>query len=122
MRIDIAFHVPAEHRLHAGYWRHAGLQRCPVLQPSMIRDVDGGADAVQKDPMGATRIRPLKDGPVEVSGELSLVGAQGSESPVGESPVYLCRCGHSADKPFCDGSHKKAGFVADGWQRVSTRR
>jgi len=72
--------------------------------------------------MGTTRIRPLKDGPVEVSGDLVLVGADGSDTPIDESPVYLCRCGHSATKPFCDGSHKKAGFEAAGWQRVSTRR
>lgn len=72
--------------------------------------------------MTTTRIRPLKDGPVEVSGELTLVAPDGSEGPPDESPVYLCRCGRSTTKPFCDGSHKKAGFEADGWQRVSTRR
>lgn len=72
--------------------------------------------------MGSTRIRPLKDGPVEVRGDLVLVLPDGSDAPSTESPMYLCRCGHSATKPFCDGSHKKAGFEADGWQRVSTRR
>jgi CDGSH-type Zn-finger protein len=73
--------------------------------------------------MGTVRIRPLKDGPVEVGGDdLVLVDAAGAEHPADESPLYLCRCGKSADKPFCDGSHKKAGFEAAGWQRVSTRR
>ena len=36
--------------------------------------------------------------------------------------MALTGCGQSAEKPFCDGSHKKAGFEAPGWQRVSTRR
>ena len=72
--------------------------------------------------MATTRVRPLKDGPVEVGGDLVLVDAEGEEHAAEESPLYLCRCGHSADKPFCDGSHKKAGFEAPGWQRVSTRR
>lgn len=72
--------------------------------------------------MGPTRIRPLKDGPVEVAGDLVLVDPDGTDAPAAESPIYLCRCGRSATKPFCDGSHKKAGFEADGWQRASTRR
>jgi CDGSH-type Zn-finger protein len=72
--------------------------------------------------MGTTTIRPLKDGPVEVTGDLVLVAPDGSDAPALEAPIYLCRCGRSATKPFCDGSHKKSGFEADGWQRVSTRR
>lgn len=29
------------------------------------------------------------------------------------APVALCRCGHSKNKPYCDGSHKAAGFQAE---------
>ena len=29
------------------------------------------------------------------------------------SKAYLCRCGHSAKKPFCDGSHKRVGWTED---------
>ena len=39
------------------------------------------------------------------------VDAQGQAIPVQPGPhVALCRCGHSAKKPFCDGAHKTAGF------------
>ena len=44
-------------------------------------------------------------GPVAVRGDVDVKGfeAEGDE-------LYLCRCGASSNKPFCDGSHKAAGF------------
>ena len=60
--------------------------------------------------MAEVRIKALKNGPLEVSGAVEIVGPDGQPKPGGDDPVYLCRCGHSANKPFCDGSHKKAGF------------
>jgi CDGSH-type Zn-finger protein len=65
--------------------------------------------------MGQVQIKPLKDGPYQVSGTVELVGPDGQRTPGGEDPIFLCRCGHSASKPFCDGSHKRIGFRADGW-------
>jgi CDGSH-type Zn-finger protein len=53
----------------------------------------------------------LDDGPLEVVGPITLTteGGQVIEVPAGE-PVYLCRCGGSTDKPFCDETHSKIGF------------
>ena len=67
-------------------------------------------------------IRPLKNGPYEVAGAVDLVDPDGTAKAAPEDPIYLCRCGQSANKPFCDGTHKKVGFQAVGWERVSQRR
>lgn len=57
-------------------------------------------------------VRP--NGPYLVSGEVELV--DGAGNPVdtgGKTTIALCRCGHSSNKPFCDGSHAVAEFRAD---------
>ncbi len=61
--------------------------------------------------MGEVTVQPLKNGPLLVKGPIQLLDAQGKPMtvPPGQ-PIALCRCGHSASKPFCDGSHQKAGF------------
>lgn len=55
------------------------------------------------------RIRVTKDGPLLVDGPCSLHGSDGLEL-AGHGPYALCRCGKSAKKPFCDGTHLKIGF------------
>jgi CDGSH iron-sulfur domain-containing protein 3 len=60
--------------------------------------------------MAEVRIRTLKDGPYEVKGTVQLVDAARADFKLTEDPIYLCRCGHSGNKPFCDGSHKTSGF------------
>lgn len=57
-------------------------------------------------------ITPLTDGPLEVKGAVRVNASDGTEIREADS-VYLCRCGASEKKPYCDGSHKKAGFVSD---------
>jgi CDGSH-type Zn-finger protein len=58
------------------------------------------------------KIQPLPNGPLKVEGDFSIVKADGSVIEHKGEQAHLCRCGHSANKPFCDGSHKKAEFVA----------
>ena len=58
----------------------------------------------------AATVTPLSNGPLMVKGEVEVVYAQGKQMPAKGDPIYLCRCGASGAKPFCDGSHKKIGF------------
>ena len=64
--------------------------------------------------MGDVEIKVRENGPYKVTGPVRIVDAEGREYvlPQGSS-VILCRCGHSATKPFCDTSHKRLGFVAE---------
>ncbi len=46
--------------------------------------------------------------------EIRVVDADGKAFDLqGKTAFSLCRCGHSANKPFCDGSHKTVDFQAD---------
>jgi CDGSH-type Zn-finger protein/uncharacterized Fe-S cluster protein YjdI len=61
---------------------------------------------------GPLEIQPAPDGPLIVSGNFSMVTGAGRKAWCGKKAA-LCRCGASKNKPFCDGSHKPAGFKAD---------
>lgn len=54
-------------------------------------------------------ITVTKDGPLEVRGDIEIVHAGGAPIARGNE-FWLCRCGESATKPFCDGSHARVGF------------
>lgn len=58
---------------------------------------------------GPLKIRPIPDGSLEFDGAVTLRAGSGRAAWSGEK-VYLCRCGASKNKPFCDGSHKAVGF------------
>jgi CDGSH-type Zn-finger protein len=60
-----------------------------------------------------TTIKVLQNGPLQVDGaDVSLVDWNGAAYTVAKHPFYLCRCGASTNKPFCDGTHTKIGFKA----------
>jgi CDGSH-type Zn-finger protein len=58
-------------------------------------------------------IVPTINGPYEVHGELEIVAADG-RLLARKTEAWLCRCGQSASKPYCDGSHERVGFRDDG--------
>ncbi|MBN8279936.1 MAG: CDGSH iron-sulfur domain-containing protein [Gammaproteobacteria bacterium] len=70
--------------------------------------VDSQALAVRD---GSVAVVPIPNGPLQVKGPLEVVSGTGRTiNRVQET--YLCRCGASGNKPYCDGSHKAAGFTA----------
>ena len=61
--------------------------------------------------MADVTITVTDKGPSRVQGPVTLVDAGGNPVEVGDE-AWLCRCGGSATKPFCDGTHSKIGFAA----------
>ena len=61
--------------------------------------------------MAGTKITVKDNGSLRIEGDFSIVDAEGKEFGLaGRTAISLCRCGHSQNKPFCDASHKTAGF------------
>lgn len=62
--------------------------------------------------MSDVTIRLRDNGPLVIDGPVKVIDAEGNEFTIDRVKplVALCRCGHSLHKPFCDGSHREAGF------------
>jgi CDGSH-type Zn-finger protein/uncharacterized Fe-S cluster protein YjdI len=63
-------------------------------------------------PGGPLKVGRAPNGPLLLRGNFTIVAASGRTAWKG-SKAALCRCGQSKNKPFCDASHKEAGFEAD---------
>jgi CDGSH-type Zn-finger protein len=55
-------------------------------------------------------VTPYPDGPLLLRGDFELCHPDGTPLLTERTTVALCRCGKSAIKPFCDGTHKVVGF------------
>lgn len=61
--------------------------------------------------MSDAKITVILDGPLKAEGVAALVDHEDQKLPTTEgSPIFLCRCGASEKKPFCDGTHKRIAF------------
>lgn len=58
------------------------------------------------------RVTPTKDGPLRVDGASVITKGDGTTVDMPER-AFLCRCGGSSNKPFCDGTHARNGFSGD---------
>ena len=61
--------------------------------------------------MADVTIRVSPNGSLMVKGEVNLVDEDGKPWELDGDTIFLCRCGNSANMPFCVSSHKREGFT-----------
>lgn len=81
------------------------IEHCP--SGALIYEIDG--EPIEPDFPQA--VSPVEDGPLWVTGRVKITRSDGLALET-RNRVTLCRCGNSANKPLCDGTHVKIGFVA----------
>jgi len=74
---------------------------------------ESGKDAPGEDAGAELALIGHENGPLEARGPLEITSGTGKRLHRG-TRAFLCRCGQSRNKPFCDGSHKRAGFEVPG--------
>jgi len=84
------------------------IERCPSGALQYTR-LDGGAE--ERGPEPAT-LTPIRNGPLLVKGRIEVKREDGTAEVLPRAS--LCRCGQSANKPFCDNTHLRIGFRAPG--------
>jgi CDGSH-type Zn-finger protein len=63
--------------------------------------------------MAGTKVTIFSNGPLRVEGDFEIVDQEGKVFGLGgRTAITLCRCGHSANSPFCDGTHKRQDFTS----------
>jgi len=78
---------------------------CPTGALSFERTDDGP----QEEPARPATVQPRKNGPLFLRGDFEVIDASG-EVARRATRMALCRCGQSQNKPYCDLSHRAAGF------------
>ena len=64
--------------------------------------------------MADTKVTVNNNGSIRLEGTFTICDVEGNAFDLaGRTVISLCRCGHSENKPFCDGSHRKFGFQSE---------
>lgn len=82
------------------------VEKCP--SGALTYEFDG--DEAATEPDYPVQVGIVDDGPLWVTGSIPVTRSDGEPLET-RARVTLCRCGASANKPLCDGSHKEAGFT-----------
>lgn len=120
----LAFHAPLKLG-EVGIGFRATLCRCgasknkPYCDSSHVATAftaSGEPRSAESQPLaardGTLQVMPLPNGPLRVVGALEIASGTG-RTILRTTETFLCRCGGSANKPYCDGSHAKLGFRSD---------
>ncbi|MFC5993862.1 CDGSH iron-sulfur domain-containing protein [Pseudonocardia hispaniensis] len=76
--------------------------------------------AISQEDTMPTVIKTVNNGPLRIKGAFRVVDHDGTTYDLdGRRTASLCRCGHSSNKPFCDGTHNKVGFTTDDQKPAS---
>ncbi|MBX3066910.1 MAG: CDGSH iron-sulfur domain-containing protein [Anaerolineae bacterium] len=86
------------------------IARTVMLCPSGALHYERKDGGTEEATPAINTITLWRNGPLEVRGDLDIVGA--TVDVRGETRATLCRCGASQNKPFCDNSHLSSGFEA----------
>jgi len=83
------------------------INNCPsgALTYKRNNDMSEKVEAVQTK----TKVQIISGGPLMVEGPCAIVDKDGNET-IKEGKIFLCRCGESNNKPYCDGKHKTVEF------------
>jgi uncharacterized Fe-S cluster protein YjdI len=82
------------------------------INPESGGSLDNKTDPAQHPEIKAAEVKIMKDGPLIVKGDFKIIGSDGTELRQMKMASF-CRCGHSNNMPFCDGTHRKVSFSSD---------
>jgi len=95
-----------------------GVAATPMV--AVTRSDEGAGGHPPTEEPAAVTVEYRRNGPLVITGDVEIRAADGTREQLDQ--VFLCRCGGSENKPFCDGTHKRIDFEAEGVEPVSRRR
>ena len=87
----------------------AQVEKCPSGALSFYKREETNETKGNKDVQVDTLIEVTNNGPLIVYGNISIKDKHGNIEKKNKVTAF-CRCGHSSNKPYCDGTHMKIGF------------
>lgn len=91
------------------------VRKCPSGALSYFLNTEGESTEqkdIQAEAASILNIEIKKNGPILITTDCTITHGDGSKETK-QGTTALCRCGQSANKPYCDGTHRKVGFETE---------